>query len=181
MTDSRPHDPPSPDLDRLSARLLAGPLTAALGASYILMLAAWVPQYLTWPWLNDLDHFDTFAMAWDGGLLLPYRDLPSFQFPGEYYLFWLLGKSFGWGRTAPIYALDAALVAAIGVATAAWSRRVLGGALPGVVGYGLFLGYYLDLGFVVAAQRDWHASFFAVLGLFALEAFPGRVGRVASA
>ena len=60
------------------------------------------------------------------------------------------------------------------------SPRV-GPALPGAVGYGLFLCYYLDLGFVVAAQRDWHASFFAVLGLFALEAFPGRRGRVASA
>lgn len=181
MTDSRPHDVPASGADRLSARVLAGPAAAALGAAYLLMMAAWVPQYLTWPWLNDLDHFDTFAMAWDTGLLLPYRDLPSFQFPGEYYLFWLLGKAFGWGRTAPIYALDASLVAALGAASAAWSRRVFGRALPGVVGYGVFLGYYLGLGFVVAAQRDWHASFFAVLGLFALQALPGRPGRVVSA
>ena len=87
-------------LSRTSARLIGDPLSVALAAVYLLMLASWVPQYLTWPWWNDLDHFATFAMAWDSGLR-PYRDLPSFQFPGEYYLYWAVGKACGWGRTAP--------------------------------------------------------------------------------
>ena len=33
----------------------------------------------------------------------------------------------------------------------------------------------------MVAQRDWHGPLFAVLGLMALEAMPGRVGRLVSA
>lgn len=155
-------------------------LTWGLGAIDLGMLAAWVPQYLSWPWWTDLDHFATFALAWDAGVL-PYRDLPTFQFPGEYYLFWVLGKVFGWGRTAPVYAADAAALVALGVATAYWSKVRFGKALPGVVGYSWFLCYYLNLGAHQVAQRDWHSAFLATLGLFAVEAVPGRRGRVASA
>lgn len=151
-----------------------------LGVVYLLMLAAWVPHYLSWPWWNDHDHFGTFAMAWDAGVL-PYRDLPTFQFPGEYYLFWGLGRAFGWGHTAPLYAADAAALVAFGVALGIWSRLQFGRALPGVAGYGWFLCYYLDLGLPQVAQRDWHAAFLAALGLLAAEALPGRAGRVASA
>jgi len=167
-------------LDRVSERALGGALTAALAVAYLGLFAAWVPQYLTWPWWNDLDHFATYAMAWDAGVL-PYRDLPSFQFPGEYYLFWVVGKAFGWGRTAPLYAVDASFLLALGVASAAWSHRRLGRALQGVVGYGVFLGYYLNVGIELAAQRDWHAALFSVLGLFVAEALPGRAGLTASA
>jgi len=159
---------------------LDGPLACGLAVVYLAMLAAWVPQYLSWPWWTDLDHFATFALAWDAGVL-PYRDLPTFQFPGEYYAFWVLGKVFGWGRTWPVYAADAASLFALGVAAACWSRARFGRTLPGVVGYGWFLCYYLNLGVHQVAQRDWHAAFLATLGLFAAEVVPGRPGRAASA
>ncbi len=166
--------------DTVADRILGGPFTAALTTWNVLLFAVWLPQYLTWPWWTDLDHFATFAMAWDRGVL-PYRDLPSYQFPGEYYLYWFIGKAFGWGRTAPLFAVDAALLAGFGVALAAWSRRRFGRALPGVAAFTLFLGYYLDLGYDLAAQRDWHATLSAALGIFALEAIPGRRGRLLSA
>ncbi len=98
-------------VDTVADRILGGSLTAALTTWNVLLSAVWLPQYLTWPWWTDLDHFGTFAMAWDCGVL-PYRDLPTFQFPGEYYLFWVVGKVFGWGRTgAGSSAVDAALLA----------------------------------------------------------------------
>jgi hypothetical protein len=178
---TRPAPAPGPGRPgRAAGWTLEGPLATALTAAYLLLLAAWVPHYLTWPLWNDLDHFATFAMAWDAGLR-PYRDLPSFQCPGEYYLFWVVGKLCGWGRTGPIYAADASLLIALGIVMSAWSRLRAGRVLPGLVGYGVFLCYYLNLGYDLAAQRDWHAAFFAVLSLFIIEVGPGRVGRLASA
>ena len=70
---------------------------------------------------------------------------------------------------------------AVGAALAAWSLRRTGGLVPGLLGYLLFLAYYLALDISVAAQRDWQAPGFAVLGLLAIEARPGRGARVASA
>ena len=57
------------------------------------------------------------------------------------------------------------MVGLFGVVLAIWSRRVLGAFLPGLVAYGAFLGYYLNLDYSVVAQRDWHGPVLAVLGL----------------
>ncbi|MBX6312941.1 MAG: hypothetical protein IRY99_08515 [Isosphaeraceae bacterium] len=164
----------------LAAWALRGPAPITLATGCALLLATWVPHYLTWPWWADTDQFAVSALAWDNGLR-PYRDLADFDFPGPIYLFYILGKVFGWGRTVPLYAVDAALLLALGVALAAWSRRLFGKALPGLVSYFLFLGFYLSLDYALVAQREWHASFFVVSGLLALEAWPGRAGRIVSA
>jgi len=148
-----------------------------LAALVLTLLALWFPAYLTWPLWTDQDHFATLALGWDAGKA-PWRDMVTYQFPGEIYLFWLVGRVAGWGRPASFYALDAGLLLGLGAATLAWGRRR---PIAGLVAYLTFLGVYLDLPFTHAAQRDWHAACFAALGLLAAESIPGRAGRLASA
>jgi hypothetical protein len=167
-------------LDALAARILGARLSVAVIAICLGLLLAWVPHYLTWPLFIDADQFALSARSWDAGLL-PYRDLPDFDFPGPTYMAYLLGKGFGWGHTAPLAAIDVAFVALLGIALAHWSRRRFGLMLPGLLGYLPFLCYYLTLDYSQVAQRDWHGPFFAVLGLLALEIAPGRPGRALSA
>jgi hypothetical protein len=167
-------------LDEGARWLLQGRLFKALAALGLAMLVTWLPHYLRWPWWTDMDHFAVTALSWDRGVL-PYRDLLDFNFPGPVYLFWLLGKLFGWGKTLPYYALDALLLIALGAALLSWSGRRLGNSLPGLAGYFVFLVYYLRLDFSQVAQRDWQSPLFAVLGLFALEVLPDRKARALSA
>ena len=94
------------------------------------LLITWIPHFLTWPSFRDADTFAIMAQSWDRGIL-PYRDIRSFNFPGVIYLAWILGKLFGWGRTVPLYAFDAACIVLLGMAMISWSRRRLGGADPG--------------------------------------------------
>jgi hypothetical protein len=171
---------PAPFTDRAAAWLLSGPVTVALLGLCVVQLATWVPHYLTWPWFADHDVFATMALGWDRGQL-PYRDLVGNNFPGTVYLFWILGKLFGWGRTVPLYALDAAFVLILGATMLAWSRGRFGRFLPGIAGYAVFLTYYLSLDFSRTAQRDWHGPFFMVVGLLLADAFPGRRSRWLSA
>ena len=167
-------------VDRRMDRAWEAGLAAAVGLACVGFLATWVPHYLTWPWSRDEDTFCVLALSWDRGIL-PYRDIRAFNFPGAIYLFWGLGKAFGWGRTVPFYALDAGCVVLLGVLLAAWSRRTLGGALPGLVGYLAFLVSYLSMTFERTGQRDWHAAFLVCSGLLAAQAWPGRRSRIASA
>jgi hypothetical protein len=161
--------PSAPAATRIpGADLMFRALTPALAIWCGLLLVAWIPQYLTWPWYVDHDHFAMVAQLWDSGRL-PYRDFYTMQFPGEIYLFWAVGKLFGWGNTVAYWAVDAAFVVAFGALLVAWSARRLGGALPGLVGFVSFLSYYLGLDFIAAGQRDWHAAFFAVSGLMFLD------------
>ncbi len=160
--------------------LLRRGLAWMVGLLCLLELGAWLPGYLTWPWWADHDVFATMARGWDGGLL-PYRDLLGNNFPGTIYLFWLLGKLGGWGNTANLWAADAAFVVILGIALLGWSRRRFDSSLPGLIGYAAFLGYYLNLDYSQAAQRDWHAPFFGVLALLILQTWPGRTGRIVSA
>jgi hypothetical protein len=159
---------------------LAGGLSVLVGAVCLVFLATWAPHYVLWPWYRDTDTFATLAQSWDAGIL-PYRDIRGYNFPGAIYLFWVLGKLAGWGRTWAFYALDAAALAFLGVALTAWSRRCLGAALPGLGAYLIFVEFYLSLDFEIVAQRDWHASLCAVLALLFLEAWPGRASRCISA
>ncbi len=160
--------------------MLAGGLAAILGLIAVAMLAAWVPHYVLWPWARDADTFATLAQSWDQGVR-PYRDIHGYNFPGAIYLFWLLGKVFGWGRTWPFYAFDAAMIGVLGLVLTAWSRRCLGGSLPGLAAYVVFLTYYLNRDFETVAQRDWHASLAPILGILALQAWPGRGSVVLAA
>jgi hypothetical protein len=167
-------------LDGVASWVLRKGLPLALGSACVLLLAGWVPHYLTWPLWTDPDQFAVSALAWDAGIL-PYRDLPDFDFPGPIYLFWVLGKVFGWGKTAPFYAADAALVVGLGAALVAWSRRRFGRALPGLLGFLVFVNYYLSLDYKLVAQRDWHAAACVVLAWLALRTWTGPAALLVSA
>jgi hypothetical protein len=166
--------------DRWAGRASRWVLPAFLAITCAWLLVTWIPQYLVWPYYCDHDVFATMARAWDHGKL-PYRDLVSNNPPGQIYLFWLLGKAFGWGWIAPFYAVDAGFVVILGAAMVAWSRRRLGRYLPGLLGYLVFLWYYLGLDYSLASQRDWEGAFFAVLGLLLAQTWTGRPGRWAMA
>jgi hypothetical protein len=166
--------------DAMAGVALAGGLSIAFAGVCLAYLATWLPHYLLWPLARDSDTFATLAQSWDAGIR-PYRDIRGYNFPGAIYLFWLLGKTFGWGRTWALYAFDAAGLIVLGVILAAWSRRCLGRLFPGLASYFLFLTFYLHLDFELVAQRDWHTSLCIVLGLMILQAWPGRTSRIASA
>ena len=167
---------PAHAFSRLADGLLCGPLTAVLVLVGFVQLATWLPHYLTWPYWADHDVFATAARAWLDGAL-PYRDTFLNQFPATLYLFVVLGKTVGWGRPWGLYAFDAGLLIALEVLLIGWSRRRFGRALPGVVGGLCYLSYALELDYSHAAQRDWHGPLCLVLGILALQAWPGRVGR----
>ncbi len=152
-------------------------LVIALGGECLWLLAAWVPHYLTWPFSRDEDTFAVLAMSWDHGIL-PYRDIRAYNFPGETYLFWVLGKVFGWGRTVPFYAVDAGCVVLLGGVLVVWSRKRLGGILPGLIGYLAFLSFYLNQLFEITGERDWHTAFLVTVGIMILQAV--RTGSVAA-
>jgi hypothetical protein len=152
-------------------------LPLALAATALVLLAGWVPHYLTWPWWADTDQFAISALSWEAGIR-PYRDLTDFDFPGPIYVLWVLGKVFGWGKTAPYYAFDAALVVLLGIVLANWSRRLFGQFLPGLVGYLLVLAYYLGLDYSLVAQRDWQAALGVVVAMLVLQAWTGSASRL---
>ena len=164
---------------KVSEFLLGVPLSGGLVTLCVVMLAGWLPHYLTWPWWPDLDAFAAIAQGWDAGIR-PYRDVALFNFPGQIELFWLLGTSFGWGRTAPIYAVDAALLVVLGLVMSAWSRRSFGRSSPGLVGFVAFLHYYMSLDYAVVAQRDWQGPLLVVLGMMLVQVWPGLAGSMGS-
>ncbi len=174
------NDQPSNWRERTSTWLLGGPLAVLLGLLAVAQLASWAPQYLSWPWWSDHDAYATVAFGWHLGKL-PYRDLLCNNFPGQIYVFYVLGRLFGWGWTPSIYLFDAALVAVLGGVLVLWSKRLWGSAIPGLVGWLSFAGYYFELDYSQTAQRDWQGPCFAVLGLLLLQIQPGRAGRIASA
>jgi hypothetical protein len=176
MTDTASDAPARGRVDRAASWILGTPLAALLAALCLVQYATWAPNYLTWPWWADHDVFATAARSWDAGIR-PYRDFAGNNFPATVYVFWILGRLFGWGATAPFWAFDAALVALFGAALVVWSARRLGSVLPGLAGCALFLGYYLGLDYTQAAQRDWQGPCFAILGILAIQAFPGWTGR----
>jgi hypothetical protein len=165
---------------RLAEWALRGPLAVVVGAWCGFQLVAWAPQYLTWPWFADHDVFATMAQGWDAGLR-PYRDLRSNNFPGTIYLFWVVGKLFGWGRTWGFYALDVMLLVLFGGVLLGWNRRRHGRVLPGLVGFAALLTYDLGLDFTQAAQRDWQAPLLAATGLLVVQGWPVSAGRLTSA
>ena len=146
----------------------------------VLEYALWLPQYLTWPWWADHDCYATMAQGWDAGLR-PYRDLICNNFPGEVYLFWIVGKLCGWGNTWAYNAFDALLLGGFGVAVLAWSRRRFGTWLPGAVTLFALISYYFRLDFCLVAQRDWHSAPFVALAMMVIEAVPRSWGRGLSA
>jgi hypothetical protein len=163
----------------VAERLIRRYLPASLALLCAIQFATWAPHYVTWPWWADHDVFATAARSWDAGVI-PYRDFRLNNFPGTLYLFWILGRVFGWGATAPLYALDALLVALFGGLLWLWSVKRFGNAIAGAVGYALFLSYYLGLNYSFTAQRDWHAAFCAAAVLIVLECWYTRAAWIAA-
>jgi hypothetical protein len=159
---------------------LGWPLSLGLGLVALIQLGLWLPHYLTWPYWADHDVFASAARAWDLGAK-PYRDVRQNNFPGTIYLFYLLGKTLGWGRPWTFYAFDSALLLALASLLIAWSRKVFGRILPGLIGSLAFLSYYLSLDYCHTAQRDWQGPALAVMALLIAQTWPGRAGRVVSA
>lgn len=155
-------------------------LTAGVVLALLAILATWVPHYLTWPWWLDLDTYALIAQGWDRGIQ-PYRDVLTYNFPGQIYVFWALGKVFGWGHTGVFYAADVAFLLLLGGTMLAWSRRRLGGALPGLIGFLALTAYYANQPYALVAQRDWHGPLFAVLALLLVQTVRGGPGLVLSA
>ena len=170
----------TPTTDRVAARLLDGPLAAAVLLLCGFQLATWVPHLLTWPRFVDHDVFETMARSWDHGVL-PYRESRGNNFPGTIYLFWLIGKAFGWGKTWTVLAVDAAFVVAFGAAMLRWSRLRSGRVLPGAVGFAAFLSYYLSGDYTLVFQRDWHGPLFLMLALMLADGRRSRLGLAGSA
>jgi hypothetical protein len=160
-------------LDERAERFLNGPFAWIIGILCVVQFLLWAPSYLTWPYWADHDVFGVAAQSWDRGLK-PYRDLHGNNFPGTIYIFWILGKLFGWGKPVALLEFDAILVAALGVLLAVWSRRCFGRALPGLVGFASFLSYYFALDYSQVAQRDWQGPCFAAFGFLIAQAWPRR-------
>ena len=137
--------------------MLRGPLTGLLACVCLALLVTWIPYYLCWPWWPDLDAYAAMAQAWDAGEV-PYRDLSAFNFPGQIYVFWMLGKALRLGPHGP----DLRPRRDPAVDRRGRSSRLEPtqprGILPGVVGYAASLQYYLGLSCSLVVQRDWHAG-----------------------
>ena len=152
-------------VDGLAEYALAGRRpTIAVAGLIVIVLAVWAPHYLTWPLWTDHDVLGTLAIGWDRGKL-PWRDQFSFQFPGEIELFWVLGKTVGWGSSVLFYAADLALLGVLLTTVAVSCRESLGRWLPGLTACLSILGYYVTLAFTHVAQRDWHAAELAAVSL----------------
>ncbi len=160
-------------VDRASDWLAGGGLRLAVGGLACWWFVTWAPHYLGWPFWSDTDHFALSALSWDRGIV-PYRDLLDFNFPGPFYVHGLIGNTVGWGRTVPVYAIDAAMVAGLAASLVWWSRRRFGDSLAGWCAFLLFAGYYFQQGYPTVAQRDWQATWMCVVGLILLEAGTGR-------
>ncbi len=157
-----------------------GVLTVLVAMLALGLLATWLPHYLTWPWWPDVDTYAAISLGWEHGVL-PYRDVVIFNFPGQIYLHWLVGKVFGWGHTAPIYAVDAGLLVGLGILLAGWSRRRFGRRLPGLVGFLAILGVYLNLDYSLVVQRDWQGPLLVAVAMLGTQASPRRWARFGSA
>jgi len=95
-----------PANDQFACWVLSGPLTwAALAGLCSFCFLCWLPP--TSPGLGGAIRRVCHARPFVDNGRLPYRDLPSTNFPGSIYLFWLLGKVFGWDRTVPVHCTDA--------------------------------------------------------------------------
>jgi hypothetical protein len=168
-------------LNRRATDLLGGTLPLVLSLLCLIQFALWVPGYLTWPLWADHDVFGSAALSWSRGIK-PYRVFQCNNFPGTIYLFWIVGKLFGWGRSTSFLALDAGFVVMFGILFLTWSKRCFGRAMPGLVGLATLFSYYFSLDYSQTAQRDWHGPLFAAASILIAQAWPGRhVGRSISA
>ena len=118
-------------VDHAESQAERPPISAATVCELVLLLllllyvVAWAPLYVRWPRWSDHEHFATLAYAWTVGEL-PYRDFININFPGEVYVFWLLGETCGWSAEWSIYAFDLVCLALAFLFLMAWSRRITG-------------------------------------------------------
>jgi hypothetical protein len=174
-------DAPGNDrVDERAAAFCGLPLTLLLAAFTLYLLVSWAPHYLTWPWNRDLDAYAMMARQWDAGLQ-PYRDVGAFNFPGQIYLTWVMGKLAGWARPEAVLAADVGFILLLGGVLLVWSGRIFGRIAPGLAAFVAVLAFYLNQDYWQTAQRDWHGPLFLVIGLLLLQCRLGRLGVILSA
>jgi hypothetical protein len=167
-------------IDHIAAGTLARGLPIVVATLLVTTLLLWAPAYLSRPWFRDIDTFANLARAWDTGQA-PYRDIRAYNFPGHIYVCWVSGKLFGWGQTAPFFAVDLALLSALCVSVTAWSLRRLGSPIPGLVASASIICYYMNSNYMMIAQRDWQAASLLVLAMLALDSLRGPGGLILAA
>ena len=113
--------------------------------------------------------------GWEIGLLLS-RDIPCNQLPGAVYLFWFLGGSGGMGRKRGDLRVRRGAIVVLGLVLVTLEPAALRRGLSGARQLPCFLSSYLGLDYSLAAQRNWRAPFFAVLGILILQTW-GGTGR----
>jgi hypothetical protein len=153
----------------LRGRAIVGIFAVAL----VGMVAAWAPHYLTWPLWTDHDHVLAMARGWELGKP-PWRELVTYQFPGEIELAWLVGRASGWTRPGAYFAADLLISFVLVFAVLRWSVRALGSWLAGLVAAVALIGFFASLPYSLAAQRDSHAMELVLLAWLLLETPPRR-------
>jgi hypothetical protein len=129
--------------DALAEWALAHGLSWVVGAVCVSLLATRVPHYLTCPGSAISTHSQRLPSL--GTPESSVSPCSRHNFPGQTYIFWMLGKAVGWSHTAAFYAVDVAFLVMLGAALMARSVRRFHGPLPGLVAYLAFLAHYLSL------------------------------------
>jgi hypothetical protein len=172
-------DKPHVSYDRRQRFSTAAVCELFLIAIILLLVVPWVPLYVQWPRWSDHEDFASLAFAWSRGLL-PYRDFININFPGELYLFWVLGHVCGWSAEWSVYAFDVACLAVITVFLLAWSQKVTGRWVAGLGVMVMYLSYYTTLSYFNAAQRDSHTALLGIACVLIPLGWRGRWSAVAT-
>ncbi len=158
--------------DQLAAHALQF-LTPLLCLVIAAAFVTWAPHYLVWPLWTDHDHVLAMARGWDLGRL-PWRDLLTYQFPGEIELAWLIGRLLGWDNPIGFYLADLALLSAFATLIWAWGKRQSLPVAAILLAILTFLGFAVSRPFTLAAQRDTHATILSIGPILVLSAWPNR-------
>jgi hypothetical protein len=122
----------------------------------------WVPEYLVQPLWTDHEHVLVMARLWDLGKF-PWTAMHTYQFPGEMEIAWLSAKLFGWGNPKGYFLMDLIIQFVFCLIMMIWAQRQLGHWRYGVFAIAGFILYEATLPFTGIAQRDSHATLFAIM------------------
>lgn len=174
--------PPGPDagVESPSWRTIEWVATRLVLCSIAGLLALWLPNILRWPMYWDTEGFAQMAREWELGISRPYRDVFSYNWPGQIYLCWAAGKLFGWGTPTAVHLMDVLLLASFMGCVLTWSKRCFGRLLPGAIALLGIVVFYMNCNFQLTGQRTWQSALLAAASIMTAGAFPGLRGGFAS-